>query len=153
MATLTDIIGGRTVEGHRPWPRILVDAEGWRAAAAQLAAGQGTLLGLWGDTDAVHMAVLGENADEIAVLSLACPDGTFPSVGAVHAPAIRPERAAADLFGLVPIGAQDTRPWLDLGFWDVRHPLSATPTPTAEPSDPGSSPGQALPLSGEGERF
>ena len=29
-----------------------------------------------------------------------------------------------------PVGAPDTRPWLDLGFWDVQHPLGAcTATP------------------------
>ena len=124
MATLKDMIAGGTVQGHRPWPRVLVDGERWRLAGEQLAAGEWTLLGLWGDTDTVHMALLGENADEAAVLSLACPDGSFPSVGALHPPAIRLERAIADLFGLVPAGAPDTRPWLDLGFWDVRHPLA-----------------------------
>ena len=61
-------------------------------------------------------------------MSLACPDGRFPSVGARHAPAIRLERAAADLFGLVADGAADTRPWLDHGRWGVSHPLAAQPT-------------------------
>ena len=59
----------------------------------------------------------------IAVLSLACPDGAFPSVGAHHAPAIRLERAIHDLYGLVPEGAIDTRPWLDHGRWGVSQPL------------------------------
>jgi Ni,Fe-hydrogenase III large subunit len=64
-------------------------------------------------------------ADAIAVLSLDCPDGRFPSVGASHAPAIRPERAIADLHGLVAMGNSDDRPWLDHGRWGVRHPLDA----------------------------
>ena len=69
---------------------------------------------------------------EIAVVSLACPDGTFPSVGALHPPAIRLERAIHSLYGLEPVGAPDTRPWLDLGFWGVQHPLGArTPAPAA----------------------
>ena len=85
------------------------------------------LLGLWGDTGAVHMAVMSEAAHDIAVVSVECPDGTFPSVGALHPPAIRLERAIQSLYGLEPIGASDTRPWLDLGFWDVQHPLSAHP--------------------------
>jgi Ni,Fe-hydrogenase III large subunit len=123
MTTLTDMIAGGAVGGHRPWPRIAVDAIGWHSASVQLAAGEWTLLGLWGDIDAVHMAVLGANDNEIAVLSLGCPEGNFPSVGALHPPAIRLERAISDLFGLVPTGAPDRRPWLDLGFWDVRHPL------------------------------
>jgi len=129
MATVTDMMGGRPVQGHRPWPRIVVAAEQWRLAATQMAAGRWTLLGLWGDASAVHMAVLGENSDEAAVISLPCPDGTFPSVGALHPPAIRLERTIADLFGLTPSGAPDNRPWLDLGFWDVQHPLAPTPNP------------------------
>ncbi|MPZ55722.1 MAG: hydrogenase expression protein HypE, partial [Rhizobiales bacterium] len=144
MATLTEMIGGDAVEGHRPWPRVDADAERWRFAATQLAAGQWTLLGLWGDTDTVHMAVLGENGDEAAVISLACPGGSFPSVGALHPPAIRPERAISDLFGLTPVGATDTRPWLDLGFWDVTSPLStAIPGPAERPPYP------FLPVEGE----
>ena len=38
-----------------------------------------------------------------------------PSVGALHPPAIRLERAIRDLYGLEPVGAPDARPWLDLG--------------------------------------
>ena len=146
MATLTDMIGSGAVNGHRPWPRVEVDAEQWRRASLQLAAGQWTLLGLWGDTGAVHMAALGDNGDEIGVLSLACADGTFPSVGALHAPAIRLERAIQSLFGLVPVGAPDTRPWLDLGFWDVRHPLADVPV---SGGDKGAVPYPFLPVEGE----
>jgi Ni,Fe-hydrogenase III large subunit len=135
MATLTDMIGRGAVNGHRPWRRVEVDAGQWRSASLQLAAGQWILLGLWGDTGVVHMAVLNEGGNEPAVLSLGCPDGTFPSVGALHAPAIRLERAIQSLFGLVPAGAPDTRPWLDLGFWDMRHPLAADPG-AAQPHPP-----------------
>jgi Ni,Fe-hydrogenase III large subunit len=135
MATLTDLIAGKRVEGHQPWPRVVVDAEQWRLAAAQLAAGEGTLLGLWGDGDTVHMAVLNGGDGRAAVLSLACAGGTFPSIGALHPPAIRLERAIVDLFGLTATGAPDTRPWLDLGFWDVRHPL-ATNAGAREPHVP-----------------
>ena len=77
-----------------------------------------------GERAAVHMAVLTEPTG-VAVVTLECPDGGFPSVGASHAPAIRLERAIRDLYGLEPRGAIDTRPWLDLGCWDVRHPLGA----------------------------
>jgi Ni,Fe-hydrogenase III large subunit len=31
--------------------------------------------------------------------------------------------------GYEPIGAPDSRPWLDLGFWDVQHPLGAQSAP------------------------
>ena len=103
-------------------------AEVWRHAANELAAGRATLLGLWGDAGAscsVHMALIEPNTNDIAVVSLECADQTFPSVGALHPPAIRLERAIASLYGLEPVGAPDTRPWLDLGFWDVQHPLGA----------------------------
>jgi hypothetical protein len=50
------------------------------------------------------------------VLSLACPDGGLPFVGARHAPAIRLERAIHDLYGLVPSGRR-TQAWLDHGRW------------------------------------
>jgi Ni,Fe-hydrogenase III large subunit len=89
------------------------------------------------------MAVLLEPTD-IAVVTIDCPDGEFPSVGELHAPAIRLERAIHDLYGLQPVGALDKRPWLDLGFWDVHHPLGsrAAPAPRA--------PYAFLPVEGEG---
>ena len=123
MALLDTITHRETVKQHRPWPRAIVTDDGWRQATDQLTAGKCTLLGLWGDAGDVHMALLGERFDDIAVLSYACKDGTYPSVGARHPPAIRLERAIRDLFGLEATGALDTRSWLDLGFWDVRHPL------------------------------
>jgi Ni,Fe-hydrogenase III large subunit len=123
MAILETITHGGLSERHRPWPRALVNEEGWRQAADQLATGRLVLLGLWGDAPLVHMALLDEAAGEAAVVSYACKSGKFPSVGAGHAPAIRLERAIKDLFGLEAVNAPDTRPWLDLGFWNVRHPL------------------------------
>jgi Ni,Fe-hydrogenase III large subunit len=125
MATVRDTLAqGLPTDAQRPWPRVVVTSEQWRSIAAELGSGCATLLGLWGDTGAAHLAVLMEPAD-ISVVTIECPDGKFPSVGAVHAPAIRLERAVHDLYGLQPVGAPDTRPWLDLGFWDVRHPLGA----------------------------
>lgn len=68
----------------------------------------------------------------VAVISLPCPDGGFPSVGAHHAPAIRLERAIHDLYGLVPSDAPDGRPWLDHGRWGCIRPLAArSPTMVA----------------------
>ena len=90
---ITDTIAGRHVPAHRPWPRIVVGADGWHRAGEELQALRWTLLGLWGDTGAVHMAVLDEPASDLAVLTLECRDGTFPSIGALHPPAIRLERA------------------------------------------------------------
>jgi Ni,Fe-hydrogenase III large subunit len=126
MAALTDIAkGGRKVQGHRPWPRMVVWNDGWRAAINTLIEARATLLGLWGDKGQVHLAMLEEPSAAITVLTLSCPDGKFPSVGVAHPPAIRLERAIRDLYGLEPAGAADTRVWLDLGFWGVSAPLGA----------------------------
>ncbi len=122
MGALADIVAnGRPVEAHRPWPRAVVGADAWRAAGTALAAGDGTLLGLWGDDEAVHMAVR-DLAGFCAVLTCVCPDGSFPSIAAAHAPAIRLERAIRDLFGLTPLGLPDERPWLDHGRWESAPP-------------------------------
>ena len=64
-----------------------VDTGYWQEATRCLAAGQVTLLGLWGEPGRVHMAVLDAVDPPIAVLSLDCPGGRYPSVGAMHAPA------------------------------------------------------------------
>ena len=65
MPTMTDLIAGNRIDGHRPWPRVVVSEDGWRFAAEQMAAGRWTLMGLWGDDGTVHMAVLDEGAGEI----------------------------------------------------------------------------------------
>jgi Ni,Fe-hydrogenase III large subunit len=90
------------------------------------------------------MALMAENFDDIAVLSYTCKDAQYPSVAARHPPAIRLERAIRDLFGLDAIDAPDTRTWLDLGFWDVRHPLGKK-QPAQKPA-----PYAFLPAEGEG---
>jgi Ni,Fe-hydrogenase III large subunit len=119
MTVLADFLAaGRLVEGHRPWPCAVVDAGIWQAAADTMAGGELTLLSVWAEPARVHMAVLAEEEPRIAVLSLDCPDGGFPSIGRVHAPAIRLERAIRDLYGLEPVGCPDHRPWLDHGRWD-----------------------------------
>ena len=115
-------------ERHWPWPRAMVDDNGWHGAIDLLASARCTLLGLWGDKATVHMALMGERFDEIAVFSYECRGGEFPAISAKHPPAQRLERAIHDLFGLEAVGAPDTRPWLDLGFWAVRHPLGKAET-------------------------
>ena len=138
MPSLAGTIEGTHVENHRPWPRIVVTVDAWRRAASELAASRATLLALWGDADPaplVHMALADAAAGEILVVSLPCPDKKFPSVGALHPPAIRLERAIQSLYGYESTGSRDARPWLDLGFWDVEHPLGThSPPPRARPS-------------------
>lgn len=127
MPALIDLLqSGRLVAEHRPWPRVAVDAVTWETAAAGLAAGEWSLLDLWGEPDRVHMTLLDEADATIVTLSLDCPGRRYPSVGRQHAPALRLERAARDLYGLAPDDPVDSRPWLDHGRWDVRHPLAAT---------------------------
>jgi Ni,Fe-hydrogenase III large subunit len=145
MPARIDMIEGRRIGHHHPWPRVATDEAGWRLATDELAAGRWTLLGLWGEADAVHMAVRDDGAGDIAVATLPCTGGGFPSVGARHPPAIRLERAIGSLFGLQAVGSPDARPWLDLGFWGVSQPLAARPdtTPSAVGYD-------FLPTEGEG---
>src|SRR2546430_17238809 len=109
MPGLIDTIEGNKIAGHRPWPRVVVDEDGWPFAASQLSAGYWTLLGLWGDAGAVHMAVLDACMRELAADTLPCPDPRFPFVGALHPPASRLERALLVLYGLAPVRLPDTR--------------------------------------------
>ena len=76
--------------------------------------------------------------------AFSCKAGRYPSVAARHPPAIRLERAICDLFGLKAVDTPDPRPWLDLGFWNVRHPLG-NKGPARKPT-----PYKFLPAEGEG---
>jgi len=111
------LAGSPRIEAHQPWSYAIVDAAVWEQAAGMLAAGDLTLLSLWGEAGRIRMALLRDGEPKVAVLSLDCPDNRYPSVGRLHAPALRLERAAHDLFGLEPAGSPDPRPWLDHGRW------------------------------------
>jgi len=74
MALLDRIPHGSLSPSHRPWPRAIVGEEGWLKAIELLSMGDATLLGLWGEMDTVHMALLAEPG-EIAVVSLPCASG------------------------------------------------------------------------------
>ena len=144
MTLLSSITHTDVAERHHPWPRAVVAEAGWHQAIDQLATGRCSLLGLWGDAPEVHMALLGEESSNVAVISYTCKSGKYPSVAARHPPAVRLERAIRDLFGLDAVDASDPRPWLDLGFWTVRHPLGKK-GPAREPV-----PYKFLPAEGEG---
>jgi Ni,Fe-hydrogenase III large subunit len=144
MTLLSGITHSEVAKRHYPWPRAVVAKNGWQQAIDQLAIGRCSLLGLWGDTPEVHMALLDKASSDIAVVSYSCKSGKYPSVSARHPPAIRLERAIRDLFGLDAVDAPDSRPWLDLGFWSVRHPLGKK-GPAREPVSY-----EFLPAEGEG---
>jgi Ni,Fe-hydrogenase III large subunit len=93
------------------WTSSVVDRQAWEQAAQRLGSGEASLVSLWGEPGRVHMALL----PELQLMSFECEAARFPSVGRVHPPAIRLERAVRDLAGLEPEGAPDTRPWLRHG--------------------------------------
>ena len=144
MTLLSGITHTEVAERHHPWPRAVVAETGWQQAINQLTTGQCSLFGLWGDAPEVHMALLDEESSNVAVISYTCKSGKYPSVAAHHPPAIRLERAIRDLFGLDAVDTPDARPWLDLGFWSVRHPLGKK-APAIDPV-----PYKFLPAEGEG---
>ncbi len=94
------------------WKRSFVDSSAWQHAGERLQSGEWSLLGLWGEPELAHLAVRQNATGECALLGLECREGRFPSIGRLHAPALRPERAMRDLVGLEAEGSPDTRPWL-----------------------------------------
>jgi len=147
MTGLSDLtVAAIPFPASAPWPRYRVSVETWQQAADSLAAGSVVLLSLWGERDRVHLAL--RDGAKVAVLSLDCPDGHFPSIGLRHPPAIRLERTIHDLYGHMPEGALDVRPWLDHGRWGVGQPLAAAPLPIRQP--PSALAYRFLPVDGEG---
>ena len=123
--------------GHRPWPRAEVTAAAWDGIGAVLADGRLDLMALFADDGRIN-AVLHEPAgNALAVASLACRDGRYPSLARLHAPAQRLERAIRDLDGLTATGGPDDRPWLDHGAWPHSRDAARQPYPF-------------LPVTGEG---
>lgn len=135
---------GRLIEAHQPWPRIVVDADAWVFLAEALRDGHLTLLGLWGERNSVHMALLDEVDGAVCVASLEGLEGAYPSVAQHHPPALRLERTVRDLTGLEPEGLPDTRPWLDHRRWDIRFPLGEKALRSSE-----AAPYEFLPATGE----
>jgi Ni,Fe-hydrogenase III large subunit len=146
MPSLIDLmLEGREIQQHCPWPRAMVDASVWKFAANELAQERWNLLGLWGEPSTVNMAIMDEHTAEIAIISLDCPDRSYPSVGLHHPPAIRLERTIRDLFGLAAEGSPDPRTWLDHNRWGTRFPLGDRIDALSQ-----ASPYRVLPVEGDG---
>lgn len=106
--------------------RHQLEPEAWAALAAALAQDHSLdLLALWGTPGAVHAAF--RDGAELLLASLPVPDGRYPALSPARPAAAWPERAVADLFGLVAEGAADHRPWLDHGRWLVAVPMTERP--------------------------
>ena len=134
-----------TVAALRPWPRYEVDHAIFGEIGCVIGEGERELLGLWAEPGMVHMA-LRRIGEEPCVVSTAVTEDRFPSIGRWHAPAIRLERTIRDLYGYVPEAAEDTRPWLDHGAWEIASPLGQRiSAPLRDPADY-----DFLPVHGEG---
>ena len=92
------------------WTRTEVSRQAWEQAAGRLRSGELALLGLWAEPGFARMAIM--ESDKCALLTYVCEGNRFPSVGRLHPPAIRLERAMRDLAGLEAEGSPDARPWL-----------------------------------------
>lgn len=122
------------VASHRGWPRVAVGADTWQAIGQALREGKLDLLGEWGDEDAVHCALFEQATRQFQITSIATTAGHVPSLAVFHAPAMRLERAIADLFGVEVVALPDARSWLDHGRWPLRAPLAAPARPHAAPA-------------------
>jgi Ni,Fe-hydrogenase III large subunit len=143
---LRRFFSGCEAAAQQPWPRYRLGETQWLDLATHLTIVDWALLGLWGDGEEVHAALIDAASGEIAVASLGCSGRRFPSLASVRPGALRLERAVRDLFGLAAEG-DDARPWLDHGQWPRRHPLSAAPAPSAPRA---ASDYAFLPVKGEG---
>ncbi|MBI3443854.1 MAG: nickel-dependent hydrogenase large subunit [Magnetospirillum sp.] len=122
---------GLPVEGHRPWPRFVLDQRAWKALVERLPVVEWSVMAEWGEADHIHVALRDDESGDMAVASLPCPDGRYLGLGKVRPGVIRIERTIHDLWGLSPMATEDRRPWLDHGRWACRQPLGAEPLPAA----------------------
>ncbi|MFO0995823.1 MAG: nickel-dependent hydrogenase large subunit [Alphaproteobacteria bacterium] len=121
--------GDPLAAGHRPWPRWELSRARWEELRDHLPGADWSLLGLWAEPSAVHAAFRDDSDGAIGVVSLACPERRFPSLSTVRPSAIRLERTAQDLYGLVAEGLIDGRPWLDHGRFPAGHSPRRDPAP------------------------
>ena len=120
---------------------LQVDAEGWRAAAGDVAAAGGQLLALWTTSGATadapataRAALLVDGRLLVLALHVPAPAGRYAGLQELFPAATRMQRAAADLTGVQSDGP-DGRPWLRHAAWPVdAHPLREGLPDVANPS-------------------
>jgi len=127
--------------GALPAWHAAVGAAHWHDAARHAHASGVRLVSLWGTDRRAAGGTLVVSAayalpEGIAWLDLPLRDESagYPDLAGLYPAAIRLQRATADLLGIAPAGATDTRPWLDHGAWTERHPLRIDPAPNPEPA-------------------
>lgn len=116
---------------HRPWARRIVDFDAWMNIVEVLTVSDWDFLGLWAERQPdeaekfqVHMALKDTDNATVVVVTLPLDGLSYPSISGSRPGAARLERTIADLYGLVALGAEDMRPWLDHGRWPMNHPMS-----------------------------
>jgi len=122
-----------TLPGSPGAAALGVDAEGWLAAADDVAAAGGQLVSIWttsgDDADApaaAHAAFLADARLLVLTLRMHDADARCPGLHVIFPAASRMQRAAFDLTG-VPSDDPDRRPWLRHAAWPAdRHPLRDT---------------------------
>ena len=109
--------------GPLPAWRGVTDAAGWREAAHTMLHGGGRLVALWGsggrDSGALAVCAAYASASGMLWVELPLPADApaYPDLSALFPAAGRMQRAAADLSGVRPEAAADSRPWLNHGAW------------------------------------
>lgn len=136
--TAADLIRAGRKQPMQPWPRFLLDAEGWRAMADALRTDpKPALIGLWAGTEHVHALFDADPslADPPLMVSAPVEAGLYAALSPARPAAALFERMVQDLWGHLAAHGSDARPLLDHGHWPVLQPLSARPVPNGAPPD------------------
>ncbi|HEY9181614.1 MAG TPA: NADH-quinone oxidoreductase subunit C [Gammaproteobacteria bacterium] len=126
----------RALRGAPGAREIGVDADGWRQAALDLAAGGARLQALWTELDPCAVRAVFDGDGFLLAVTLPLPDAepVYPGLSHIFPSANRMQRAAADLTG-VRAEDSDSRPWLRHAAWPADYrPLvaGAAPSPPRE---------------------
>ncbi|MGE3780631.1 MAG: hypothetical protein AB7F89_25805 [Pirellulaceae bacterium] len=126
--------------GHAAAVRLRVGADTWLEAAQDAMAAGVQLLAFWVTparpraSASVRAALHWQGRLLVLELEWADPEAPYPSIAGSFPPALRAERAGADLVGLRS-DAEDQRRWLKHGAWGVDPPLVAASCPPSSGRD------------------